>query len=507
MIWPFEGHDNMNIKHLLYYPFVFCLLLAPSCAFADFDFNANCLRAYQQIFELKLSSAKQLIAAEKKANPDNLIVPLLENYADYFYLLSNESKAEFEKLEPNKSLRLDQIEEGDKSSPYYLFAQAEINLQWSMIRGRYGEYFTAAREIKKANSLLQENRKKFPGFHLNAKGLGIIQAFLGNLPDGILKSTLSTFGLKGNLQEGVTMLERLADGLPKSKYEFFYEEVVFNYVFILIDVAHSPSAYAKTMKYTARISDSSLLKTYLQALVCTKTAHNEEAIALLANRPSGAAYQPFAYLELLEGIAKLNKLDYGSAQHFNRFLTMNRGVNYIKDAYLHLGWISLLKGDTGTYLSAMAKLKSTGYTYDERDKQAMNEAGSPIPNTVLLKARLLYDGGYYARAQELLGTANAERYAAGKDQVEYYYRSARISDSLGKEDAALLNYQQAMNRGKGMKYYFAANSALQMGKIYERNKDYARARQYFNSAIQMKDHEYESSIETQAKAGLKRISP
>lgn len=495
----------MNKKFLLYLSLFFLLLLAPSSVFANFDFNANCLKAYQLILELKLGSARQLIAAEKKANPGNLIVPLLENYGDYFYLLTNESKADFERLERNKSLRLDQIEEGDESSPYYLFAQAEINLQWSMIRGRYGEYFTAAREIKRANSLLQENSRKFPGFHLNAKGLGIIQAFLGNLPDGILKSTLSTFGLKGNLQEGMSILERLADGLPKSRYEFFYEEVVFNYAFILIDVAHSPAAYAKTMKYTARISDGSLLKTYLQALVSTKTAHNEEAIALLANRPSGPAYQSFPYLELLEGIARLNKLDYGCVQHFNRFLAVNKGVNYIKDAYLHLGWVSLLKGDTDGYEVAMSKVKSAGHIYDERDKQAMNEANSPRPNLLLLKARLLYDGGYYARAQEVLG-GTLDRYTGDRDQAEYYYRTARISDSLGKPDMALASYQQAIAKGQGLKYYFAANSALQIGKIYERNRDYIRAKQYFNKAIQMKDHEYESSIETQAKAGLKRIA-
>jgi hypothetical protein len=121
------------------------LLLSPTAIYANFDFNANCLKAYQNIFELKLSTARQLIAAEKKIHPDNGLVPLLENYVDYFYLLTTESKTEFDKLKENKSTRLDQIADGDKSSPYYLYAQAEINLQWALIRGRYGEYFTAER--------------------------------------------------------------------------------------------------------------------------------------------------------------------------------------------------------------------------------------------------------------------------------------------------------------------------------------------------------------------------
>ena len=386
-----------------------------------------------------------------------------------------------------------------------MYAQAEINLQWALIRGRYGEYFTAAREIKKANGLLRDNVKKFPGFHLNSKGLGVINAFLGNLPDGMLKSTLATFGIKGNLQTGMNMLDNLAENLPKSTYEPFYEEVIFYYVFVLNDIAHSPSAYQKTMKYTGRIADSSLLKAYLQASVCAKTGHNAEAIQILLNRPSGSHYDSFPYLDLLLGKAMLNKLDYSATTYFNRFLQHNKGVNYMKDTNLYLAWSSLLKGDTGAYSAFVAKVKTTGYTYQEKDKQALNEANSPVPDVSLLKARLLFDGGYYSKGLEVLSDKKEGDYAPGRNKAEYYYRLGRINDELRKDENALSNYQLAINEGKTLKYYFAANSALQMGKIYERQKNYSKAKASFNTAIQMKNHEYESSIETQAKAGLNRI--
>lgn len=492
-------------QYLPYFLLLFAVCVV-SPVHANFDFNANCLKAYQQIFELRLATARQLLAAEKKNNPDNEIVPLLENYADYFYLLTTESKPEFERLERNKSERLDRIESGNKASPYYLYAQAEINLQWALIRGRYGEYFTAAREIRKANGLLQENNRKFPAFSLNNKGLGLINAFLGNLPDGMLKSTLSTFGIRGDLQQGIGMLDKLAETLPKSRFEPFYEEVIFYYAYVLNDIAHSPEAYTKTMKYTSRISNTSLLKVYLQALVSTKNGHNDAAITILANRPSGSAYQPFPYLQLLEGMAKLNKLDLDAAEDINRFLQINKGVNYIKDAYLRLGWAALLKGDTGTYAANMLKVKNAGYVYQEKDKQALNEANAARPNVTLLKARLLFDGGYFSKALDLIGGTRSTQYAGGRDQTEFFYRTGRINDELGNKDIALDNYKQAVDKGKFLRYYFAANSALQMGKIYEANRDFNNARVWFNTAIKMKDHEYESSIETQAKAGLKRIS-
>jgi predicted negative regulator of RcsB-dependent stress response len=482
------------------------LLISPLFSFANFDFNSNCLNAYKSIFELKLGNAKAYISTEKKQHPNNSIIPLLENYVDYFTVLTSESKADFDRLKGNKSARLDQISDDDKNSPYYLYAQAEINLQWALIRGRFGEYFNAAMEVKKANSLLQENSKKFPNFHLNLKGLGLINAVLGNLPDGALKTALSTFGIKGNLQNGLNMFEKLADNLPKSSYEPFYEEVVFYYAYVLTDVAHSPQAYAKAIKYTERIADTSLLKSYLQSYVCIKNGHSEEAISILAKRPNGGVYQPFPYLDYLEGIAHLNKLDLNAATYFNRFLQTTKGVNFMKDTYLHLGWIAFLKGDKAGYTAFAAKAVNNGYTYVEKDKQAKSEAAGGMPTIDLLKARLLFDGGYLNKALQLLDDKKAGDYASDKDKTELNYRLGRIYDDLGKDDQALAAYQETINEGKNLKYYFAANAALQMGKVYEGRKNEVKAKEAFNTAISMKNHEFESSIESQAKAGLKRLA-
>nr|WP_121269972.1 tetratricopeptide repeat protein [Pedobacter schmidteae] len=482
------------------------LLFLPGSLFAKFDFNANCLKAYGLIFELKLHSARQLIAAEKRTNPKNSIVPLLENYADFFQLLTSDNKEDFDKLKGNKGARLDQIEEDREASPYSLYAQAEINLQWALIRGRFGEQFNAAMEIKRANAYLQENAKKYPAFELNYKGLGLINAVLGSLPDGFMKSTLSTFGIKGNVKNGLAMMQKLAAGLPTSSYEPFYEEVVFYYSFVLVDVAHSENAYAETIKFTGRIAEASLLKSYLKAYVCAKKGHNEEAITTLSERPSGAQYQPFPYLDYLMGIARLNKLDLTAAAYFNKFLLANKGVSYVKDSYLHLGWIELISGDLKGYNQYVAKVKGVGMTINERDKQALNEVAADPPNVGLLKARLLFDGGYYSKSLETLSAVKETELGAVKDKTEYYYRLGRNNDELGKWDAALENYQKAVNYGKGLKAYFAANSALAMGKIYMKKRNYPQARASFNTAINMKGHQYENSIESEARDSLKRMN-
>jgi tetratricopeptide (TPR) repeat protein len=142
----------------------------------------------------------------------------------------------------------------------------------------------------------------------------------------------------------------------------------------------------------------------------------------------------------------------------------------------------------------------------EKDKQAKAEAASATPTIDLLKARLLFDGGYLSRALQILGDKKVKDYTNDKDKTELNYRLGRIYDDLGKDDQALTAYQETINEGKNLKYYFAANAAVQMGKVYERRKNNAKAKEAFNTAIAMKNHEFESSIESQARAGLKRLA-
>src|SRR5205814_571915 len=86
-------------------------------------------------------------------------------------------------LKKNKEVRLVTLTEGDLGSPYYLFVQAEINLQWAAADIKFGEYLNAIFEIRRAFKLLEENQQKFPAFSPNKKSLGVLYALLGSVPD------------------------------------------------------------------------------------------------------------------------------------------------------------------------------------------------------------------------------------------------------------------------------------------------------------------------------------
>ena len=169
-----------------------------------------------------------------------------------------------------------------------------------------------------------------------------------------------------------------------------------------------------------------------------------------------------------------------------------------------MSWIALLNNDTGAYNAAIAQIRSAGSTYHDKDKQAMNEVAAGAPSAELLKARLLFDGGYYSGALAELSDVQAATFKKEKDKVEFYYRMGRIYDALGKDETALQYYQRTVNAGKDLKYYYAATAALNMGKIYS-GRNNAKARICFSMACNMKNHEYENSIEAQAKEGLRAL--
>ncbi|MEJ7694221.1 tetratricopeptide repeat protein [Daejeonella sp.] len=490
------------IKKILLIILLFLGFTLPSKA--NFEFNSNCLKAYQALFDLRIRDAKALIQLEKKQNPNNGITILLDNYVDYFTLLVTENKADYDRLKNLKSSRLAALEKQSKNSPYYLFAQAEINLQWGMLKSRFQDYMSSGLDIKRADNLLSENAAKYPSFLPNKKSAGLIDVIFGSLPSN-LKGVFSTFGIKGNAITGIRTLESLATTLPQSPYSFYKDEVIFFLCYIETDLIHNKANYNKIMALTSSMDDISLLKTYLQGYVSARSAQNDRTIDYLLKRPKGDDYINFPALNYHLGNAKLNRMDNDANIYLINYIKEYKGINYIKDAYLKLAYYFYLRGDKARYNTFVKMVKTQGSLYDEKDKQALKEANDVAPDADLLKARLYFDGGYYPKALAELAGKDPGDFKLKRDQIEFSYRLGRIYDASGRDTEALAHYQRAMNAGKLTSYYYAANAALSIGSIYEKRNDKAKASSFYKQAIAMKNHEYENSIETKAKDGLKRI--
>nr|MBC8359066.1 hypothetical protein [Candidatus Aminicenantes bacterium] len=384
------------------------LVFLSGSLFSQYVFNERCQEAYHEILNFRFDEAHRLLHQESDQHPDNLIPVYLENYIDFFKLFTGEDKLMFELLKRNKSIRLDKLEQGDKDSPYYRFCIAGVTLQWAFVRLKFGEYTTAAFEIRRAYLLLKENQKRFPDFLPNQIGLGILHIIVGLIPDQY-RWLANLAGLEGTTTEGILELKHVLNYRGDNPvFSLFKPEACFYLAFVDINLINNKE---ESLFLIQRFDRDTVLQRYQQSpliiyaksSIFMKNGKNREVISLLHSYHAPPDTYPFVFLYYLEGLARLNNLDASAAIYLNHYVTEFTGINYIKSCHQKLAWVYLLQGDTLLYYEEIQKTGTRGNAIVDEDKQAHSEYNiGIIPAIPLLKARLLFDGGYYREALKVL---------------------------------------------------------------------------------------------------------
>ena len=486
------------------YIFLFWLLLNLYCPnlFGQYSLvlSEPLKDAYRDISSLRIKSGENKLSLIKLEDPQNAMISYIENYADFFTLFIQEDATKYKILLKNRDIRLKRIKASDTNSPYYLFCQAEIILQWATIKLKFDDKIGAANDVYTAYKLLEKNKQKYPDFVENNKSLSIIHALAESVPGWIRK----IMGIKGSVNLGTKEISLLAEKAKQSN-SIFKEEIVAIYSYILFySNNRKEEAYLLFDKYKLDHRKNPLI-TFLKATMANKIGKNDTAIRILEERPKGLDYLPFYYLDFMYGKFKLSKLDKDADMHINKFLKHFKGKHYIKEAYQKLGWYHIVvNGDIPAYKNNMRDCIEKGQSLIDEDIQAAREAKSgQIPNEILLKARLLYDGGYYTKCQSLL-ILHGDSFAKAIHDGEYYYRMARVTEALKNYVDAIDFYKLTIIKSDPGKYY-GCNAALQLGLIYELQKNYKGAETYFDKCLDLDPAGYSSSLHQKAKSGLDRI--
>lgn len=473
------------------------------CGQAYFKITPDIEKAYRNAISLKFQSANELITKIKQEDPNNLMVLHIENYVDFFTIFINEDKKEFERLEKNKKRRLNLIKKkGDQKSPYYRFIQAEINLQWAVARAKFEQFFKASTESFSAYRLLEENQKLFPDFIENKKSLSAIHTVSETLP----RLFKFIFSIDGSIEEGTREIEEVIEYMQTNSF-LYKEEVGAIYAYILYYQNNKKEQAWQYIKKSHLDPSTNPLSSFLIASMAQKTGRNEEVIAALEQRPKGSEYHDFHYLDFLEGRAKLYKLDPSSKELILSFVQNFKGRHFIKEAYQKLAWYEIIMNeDIAAYKYYMKKCQIEGEDLVDEDKQALKEAkDQSIPNPELLKARILFDGGYYQKAYNLLIKKSYVLASNKTTELEYYYRLGRVTHLLKNYFDALQYYSIAYQKGKESSSFMACNAALQMGLIYENQNDSRKAKKYFDACLDISPKEYKNSLHQKAKSGIARL--
>lgn len=490
--------------------FVLLIISLNLNVFAQYDYTSDCKKAYELIIDLRFDSAQTYINSVKKNQPENLIPLVLENYIDFLKISLSEDKDLFEKLNENKKIRIKQWENGSKDSPFYRMGIAQINMQWAFARVLFGEYFTAAFEINQAYHLLEENKILYPDFHPNAMGLGVLHAMIGVVPDQY-QWAINFLGLYGSIDQGLNELEDLLHSDEES-FQHYKAEALFLYTFLKLNLQNDDTRFAALQKEYQEetlnlISQRSPLLHFSRAVLMMKV-DNDSAISFLEKRPQSSDAIPFYYPLYMLAQAKQYKLDPEANALFNDYIKEYPGNNFKRSAAQKEAWGAFIGGDITKYRKIMNDLIAYPSTKLDGDNAALKEAKKVqdgyLPNIFLLKSRILFDGGYLLKALAVLENAKDTDFNEF-ESIELDYRKARIYHHLDSISDAILFYRKAFSAGEKYDSYFAGNSALKLGEIYEQKKEEKQAEKYYQKCLTLDFDEYRKSIRAKAKAGLQRL--
>tara|TARA_B000000565_G_scaffold255833_1_gene238234 strand:- start:9897 stop:11372 length:1476 start_codon:yes stop_codon:yes gene_type:complete len=482
---------------LFYSNFVFC----------SFGVSERTELIYKNIMHLDFVAAKKLIDIEKKnQNSSNGLFYLYENYIDFLKIIISDDEKYYLEKKHLKNKRVSLIKKCNKDSEYYLYTQAEILLQWSFIYLKFEDYEKAAVAFIKAYSLLKRNETIYPDFNLNKKGLGIIYSSLAYIPNEY-NWILKFFNLDNNKEIGLNYFNSILDN---DQSKLYYDEVIFLISYLHINLINDSIFYQKCMDLIGEKYKYSPLLNFAAAKISVKLGNNKQCIYILENRPPHLKAFSFPHLDYLLAIAKLNDLNLtDSKKYFLRYLSNFKGKSYKKSAYQKLAWISYLNSEKKEVKANFLKVRKNGSLYLEIDRKAEKEAEKEyITHPILLKARLLYDGGYYKRALVEIDKLNYNSDLKNQlEKSEYSYRYARIISKLNyPSNEVIKKFQNAYNIGQIAGAYFSPMSALQIGLIYEHENNINNAKKYYNKCLEFSDFDFQRSIHQKARLRLKAIS-
>lgn len=481
-----------------------CCMYFTAAAEKVFDFNVTCQKAYQEITSLRLNSGQQLINEARKANPDNLIVTYLESYIDFFILFFNEDPAEYAVRKPHFEERLSQLSEGPDNSPFYKYCQSVVALQKATVAIKFGERWGAGWDFRKAFGLIKDNTKAFPSFAPNNLIYGPLEVAAGTIPDGY-KWLTNLFGMKGSIKNGMARMRQFLNG-SDAWCKVFFNEGAFYYCYLLFYIENKPAEVLDFIQQRRLDVVNNHLFTYLAANLGINDKKTEYGKNVILNRNMSADYLQTPAWDFELGYARLRHLELEEAiRHFERFTAHFKGKFYVKDVYEKLSWCYYLQDNQRAADQARLMVRKKGGTDTDADKKAYKEAkGTSWPNKLLLKARLLNDGGYNKEALVILAGKTTDSFSLPEEKLEFAYRVARIYDDVGRDTDAIQTYLTAIKLGRNRTEYYAARAALQIGYIYERMGNKAMALTYFQQCLDMDDHEYKDSLDQRAKAGIGR---
>lgn len=486
----------------LCHPFLVLLLFFNLKSTAQFDFNKEEIKTlYKQVLSLKVNSAKESAKRLNDSTSTNGIVPLLENYLDIITLLTVENKELYKTLKPNENKRISAIKKLNKDSPYYLYALADIKLQWAFVELIYQDYVNGFLDLRRANDLISKNALLYPEFKLNNKVKGLIDLLTEASPE---EANLALFaaGLKRN-SRGKNKLIELAVWEPLFKTEI---DIYLTFVDAYVKNQENLALWKIEKTYASNPDNLFAQFTYLNIL--SKLKKHEKIIEILDTNKlhKKEEYLYLPYLDFLEAESQMFLLEEEKAiTLFKAFLKNTTTPAFQKTAcYKLAACYSVLEEEDSSkfYMTRIATAPKSDLYLDEYAQFEMEHKMKLHP--ILSLSRILFDAEKTEECRMVLNTTPAFKNRIL--EIERLYRLGRCEWNLGNEENALLLFKQAGTLSKTNDHvYYGAYSLFYCGYILKKKGKDDEASLFFKEVKKYKKHYYSDQISLKADLELKKI--
>ena len=459
----------------------------------DLTFPPEVQDAYK--YALNLNPA----AAIEKVSQEGTVAEIyVASLAEAVELLVTEDNSKFSRYEERFIKRL---EKTPKAPPRdYQFLQAELRLHWAFVYLKFGHEFDAALRMREAYQIAETCRTRYPDYLAIRKTSGLLQVMVGSVPDKY-NWVLSLLNMSGSVAAGLADLNELSNSDSPLALESKILHALVN-GFLL----SRPAEGLNEMRKVLADNKQNRLALFLAASLALKNSSNEVALQMLSDLGQLNDGIPLHYAEYLRGEAHLHKGDYlSSISSYHWFISHQTGQNSIKDAHDKIGLCYWLNGNENDAHAVFKEARNKGKEATEADKSAAKSLSEKNPpNVKLSKVRYFTDGGYYKEAEAVLSSITSMNLIERKDQIEYYYRKARLAHKQNKPDAEQLYLETVRMTGQE-NWYFAPNACLQLGYIYQSQNRIKEAEEYFQRALAYRRHEYKNSIDSKARSALTQL--
>lgn len=486
-------HIYLLFKRLIFIAF---LLLIASNLFSAINVNENCKNALKLVYELKFFEAENLLLQEKTENKYPFYII---NSIKFLKVLLNEQDIDYENYKKDFSNTIQLFESENFNSPECFSIISEMNFRMAIIKFKMGDKVSGAINFYKSYRVLIQGIAKYKNNENLLKLFAFFKILFGAVPDDYLWIA-DLIGIKGDINSGSNFINL--------KHKYYIKENSAKSIEYTVLKVITNDIFAEENSNNINIDDLNLENSLIRISYLVSLIHHgkSELASEIVNKYTQSNNDYYIiYFEYLKGLINLYRLDIDANIYLEKFVNTFEGKNFFKTAYQKLSWYYLIFYNKEKFEKNSAFIKEKGIAQFDADIQAISEINHYNFNNIdLLKARLLFDGGYYEKSEAILKN-NLNNKNLLNVQDEIFYRLARIAQKNKKNNDAIEYYNQIIAKYNNQTNYFCAVAFMNLGALYEEDAKYKLAEENYLHCLKSKNKQYKNSIEHKAKAGLNRI--